>query len=111
MLHHVDHLRPFARMALIALIAVSGVFFVCASSAAASDPVPVDEEHFPDDVFRAYVAQNIDTSGDTLLSDAEREAVTVINVKKPSGRPIRSQRCRESDISRSCRNSIARSTS
>ena len=69
-MHHIYHLSTFARMAMIALLAVSGVFFVCVSESSASDPVAIDEAHFPDDGFRTYVAQNFDTDGDTYLSDA-----------------------------------------
>ena len=42
------------------------------------DGIPVDEEHFPDAAFRAYVAANCDTDHDGWLTDAEREAVTVL---------------------------------
>ena len=40
--------------------------------------IPVDEAHFPDPAFRAYVAENCDTDHDGWLTDAEREAVTVL---------------------------------
>ena len=42
------------------------------------DGIPVDEAHFPDAAFRAYVAANSDTDHDGWLTDAEREAVTVL---------------------------------
>jgi uncharacterized protein YhbP (UPF0306 family) len=42
------------------------------------DGIPVDEAHFPDAAFRAYVASNCDTDHDGWLTDAEREAVTVL---------------------------------
>ena len=49
------------------------------------DGIPVDEEHFPDPAFRAYVAANLDTSGNGWLNEAEINAVLEINV---SGRGI-----------------------
>ena len=42
--------------------------------------VPIDSEHFPDDNFRDYVADNFDTDGNSYLSDVEADAVTDINV-------------------------------
>lgn len=41
---------------------------------------PIDETHFPDSVFRAYVQENFDTDQDRTLSQQECEAVLVINV-------------------------------
>ncbi len=49
------------------------------------DGIPVDEEHFPDPAFRAYVAEHCDTSGNGWLNEAEINAVSSINV---SGRGI-----------------------
>ena len=42
--------------------------------------LPIDEAHFPDPAFRAYVAENFDADGDGYLRDAECEAVTAIHV-------------------------------
>ena len=44
------------------------------------DEIPIDENHFPDEVFRSYVAQNFDTDSNSALSVSECEAVTAINV-------------------------------
>ena len=44
------------------------------------DGIPVDEEHFPDPAFRAYVAAKCDTSGNGWLNEAEINAVSSINV-------------------------------
>ena len=44
------------------------------------DGIPVDEEHFPDPAFRAYVAEHCDTSGNGWLNEAEINAVQEINV-------------------------------
>lgn len=41
--------------------------------------IPIDEEHFPDEVFRQYVLDNIDTNKDNQLCDPERLAVETIN--------------------------------
>lgn len=42
--------------------------------------IPIDEEHFPDPVFRQYVLDNIDTfnGGNGYLNNAEIQAVTTI---------------------------------
>ena len=44
------------------------------------DGIPVDEEHFPDPAFRAYVAENLDTNHNGWLNEAEVNAVSSINV-------------------------------
>ena len=41
--------------------------------------VPIDEEHFPDDNFRQFVAKHFDPDHDLKLSAWEREQVTVID--------------------------------
>ena len=45
-----------------------------------SNAISIDEEHFPDAVFRAYVSKNFDTDGDGKLSKEEIARATVINV-------------------------------
>ena len=47
---------------------------------AAAGDIPIDEAHFPDKAFRAYVSENLDTDGDGALSETERAAVTSIEV-------------------------------
>ena len=42
--------------------------------------IPIDEAHFPDAKFRAWVAANCDPNGNGWLTDAEREAVKQIEV-------------------------------
>ncbi len=42
--------------------------------------IPVDESHFPDDVFRDYVSANCDEDRDGYLSRREISARTIINV-------------------------------
>ena len=48
----------------------------------AASPVPVDEEHFPDDAFRAYVQTYCDGNGDGELDDVEIPEVTSIDVSE-----------------------------
>ena len=45
-----------------------------------SAQVAIDETHFPDSVFRAYVQENFDTDHNGSLSEAECEAVRTIDV-------------------------------
>ena len=42
--------------------------------------IPVDEEHFPDPIFRAYVAENFDLDRNGYLTDFECESVREIDV-------------------------------
>ncbi|MDE6662302.1 MAG: hypothetical protein K2K46_03065 [Lachnospiraceae bacterium] len=44
------------------------------------DDVEINEENFPDDVFREYVSKNFDTNKDDVLSEDEIGSVTGINV-------------------------------
>lgn len=44
------------------------------------DPLPVNNEYFPDAHFLSYVHDNIDTDSDWFLSNEEREAVKVIEM-------------------------------
>jgi len=44
------------------------------------DGLPVDEEHFPDEAFRGYVAENFDWDNSGLLNDEEIAAITEIDV-------------------------------
>ena len=46
----------------------------------APEGIPIDEEHFPDPNFRAYVAENFDPDTNGYLTDAECEAVGTIDV-------------------------------
>ncbi len=50
--------------------------------------LPIDEEHFPDDIFRAYVAENIDEDGDGYLTDYERDTVNRIDVDEKGIRSL-----------------------
>ena len=65
------------RKLFLAVLLLTAVFALAAPSAAAED-VAVNTNHFPAE-FCKYINEHIDTNGDGLLSDAEREAVTEIN--------------------------------
>ena len=47
------------------------VFWAAALAAAAHASVAIDQEHFPDAVFREYVASNYDMNGNGILEDGE----------------------------------------
>ena len=44
------------------------------------DGIPIDKKHFPDDVFRAYVAEIFDEDDDSVLSSTEIATATGIDV-------------------------------
>ena len=71
--------RLFSRAALAA---AAGLFVLL--PLAGNAQVAIDETNFPDELFRAYVLENFDTDQDGSLSDAEREAVTSIDVYRES---------------------------
>ena len=47
---------------------------------AADQGVAVDEQNFPDGVFRSYVSDNFDEDGDGYLCDAEIENANTISI-------------------------------
>ena len=57
-------------------------------AAEAAGGVTVDAAHFPDDNFRAYVAEHLDADGNGILSDGER-AVKLLNVSDLGIRSLR----------------------
>ena len=63
------------------------VLFTLKAEPVPESELPIDAEHFPDSVFRAYVRANFDTDANDSLSDSEREAVSSINVSGKSGSP------------------------
>ncbi len=48
----------------------------------AADDIAINESTFPDAAFRDYVTKNIDTNGDGILTEAEREKVSQIFVNE-----------------------------
>lgn len=66
------------------LIASAAVFITMsccfALSAQAYDPVPIDEEHFPDKALRMYVTANFDKDKDKILSDEEISKAAIIQI-------------------------------
>lgn len=69
-------LKKFATVLAAAVLAAKSV----PVTAFAADGVAVDEAHFPDAIFRAYVSENCDTDKDGVLSDEEIAAVTWIEL-------------------------------
>ncbi|MBR1560548.1 MAG: Ig-like domain-containing protein, partial [Clostridia bacterium] len=61
-----------------------------ADDAAAAEGLPVDEANFPDEGFRAYIADNVDLDGDSVLSDAEIAEATRFEFYDGDGYPIKS---------------------
>lgn len=45
------------------------------------DEIVIDEDHFPDEIFREYVKENCDTDGNGGLSQDEIETVTSIGIR------------------------------
>ena len=61
------------------LVLVAAVL-ICAASLALAENISIDAGHFPDENFRAYVAEKIDENEDGILSDSERNAVYSMDV-------------------------------
>ena len=51
-----------------------------ASAEESVEGVAIDAANFPDETFRTYVKENIDTTPDDILTVSEREQVTIIDV-------------------------------
>ena len=70
----------------------AGILFVllllCAVSLALAD-VPINEEKFPDPVFRKYVTDNVDLDGNGILSEAEAKEVKVISCDEQGIRSLK----------------------
>lgn len=66
--------------ATITATAFNGVSASCEVEVAEYFYVPIDKAHFPDDNFRAYVAENFDPDGDMRLYRQEIGAVKRIDV-------------------------------
>ena len=66
--------------ATITATAFNGVSASCEVEVAEYFYIPIDKAHFPDDNFRAYVAENFDPDGDMRLSRQELGAVKSIDL-------------------------------
>lgn len=66
--------------ATITATAFNGVSASCEVEVAEYFYIPIDKAHFPDDNFRAYVAENFDSDGDMRLYRQEIGAVKRIDV-------------------------------
>ena len=65
---------------LCLFLLAAALLLICTASCALAENIPIDAAHFPDANFRSYVASNIDTDKNGVLSDGERNKVTEINV-------------------------------
>ena len=61
------------------LVAVAVAFFVLGRKSAG---VPIDEAHFPDGEFRAWVSENADENGDGIITEVEAYKVIRIDVER-----------------------------
>ena len=66
--------------ATITATAFNGVSASCEVEVAEYFYIPIDEAHFPDDNFRAYVAENFDPDGDMRLYRQEISAIKKIEI-------------------------------
>ena len=69
------HLKMFG--CLLALLLAAVILFPATAKAA---DVEINPTNFPDDKFREYVYEELDTNGNGLLSQTEMDAVTVLRV-------------------------------
>ena len=61
-------------------LAVILIVVAVMSFASPANAVSIDEEEFPDPVFRAYVSENVDANKDGKLSQDELDSVTTIDI-------------------------------
>ena len=64
----------------LALLLAAAVLAPVAAMASGTDPIPIDEDHFPDKIFRDYVKKEFDEDSSNSLSSDEIADVTRINV-------------------------------
>ncbi len=69
-------------LGLIVCTVMLGLFGLLAGAGTVYADVAINEENFPDAIFRAYVGDNFDTDKDGQLSDTELNVVSMINVEK-----------------------------
>lgn len=56
------------------------LLFLCLVCFSALADVSINESNFPDEIFREYILNNIDTNADHMLSDRRIEETETINV-------------------------------
>ena len=70
------------RLGLITVFVLAGSLFMFDPvSVSALEEVPIQEETFPDPIFRSYVEKTWDANHDAVLSSEEIEAITNISVR------------------------------
>ena len=62
------------------MVAAITIMVVPVSSVKGADGVPIDEEHFPDEVFRSYVSESFDNDRNGSLSDEEINMIYIVSV-------------------------------
>ena len=67
------------KLSCIVALMLALMLVIASVPAFAATNIPIDEAHFPDPVFRSYVAKYLD-NGDGTLTQAERNKVTSISV-------------------------------
>ena len=67
-------------LALLLALLAAAVLAPVAAMASGTDPIPIDEDHFPDKIFRDYVKKEFDEDSSNSLSSDEIADVTRINV-------------------------------
>ena len=72
---------PYLSALLPAGIMFEREFTLDVSEEGTADVIVIDNEKFPDDIFRKYVLESVDLNGNGRLSDEEIAAVTEINVE------------------------------
>lgn len=60
---------------------VVAMCMVLAGNVGAWGDVAIDEEHFPDEIFREYVSSKFDIDSDDILSDTEIKRVTSLEIR------------------------------
>ena len=68
------------RLGAVLAAAVISVSVVTVTALAAGTRVPINEKYFPDENFREYISENLDTDGNGYLSQKERDEVTRIDI-------------------------------
>ena len=83
-------MRSLVRMMSTLLTLALIVMAIPLAVFATEDGIMIDEEHFPDEGFRAFVLETYDSDGDLRISDAEAKAVNRMRVRKSGGQAIKS---------------------